>query len=106
MDCEALLRKMVDRIRRTAGPERIILFGSRARKDARSDSDFDLLIIKQSRQPRHERSADIYTALADLPAEIEVMVYTPAEVHEWSNVAQAFVTTAMREGRVLYEAKA
>ena len=103
MDCEALLRKMVDRIRRAAGPERIILFGSRARTDARPDSDFDLLIIKQSRQPRHERSADIYAALADLPAEVEVMVYTPDEVHEWSGVSQAFVTTAMREGRVLYE---
>ena len=105
MDFEALLREMVERIRRTARPEKIILFGSRARREARPDSDFDLLIIKQSRRPRYKRSADIYAALADLPAEVEVMVYTPAEVHEWSGVTQAFVTTAVREGRVLYEAE-
>ena len=105
MDCDALLREMVERIRRTARPEKIILFGSRTRTDARPDSDFDLLVIKQSRQPRYERSADIYAALADLPAEVEVIVYTPAEVHEWSGVTQAFVTTAVREGRVLYEAE-
>ena len=32
------------------------------------------------------------------------MVYTPEEVSEWSNVPEAFVTTALREGKVLYEA--
>jgi len=31
-----------------------------------------------------------------------VVVYTPAEVAEWVNVPNAFVTTALREGRTLY----
>jgi hypothetical protein len=42
-------------------------------------------------------------ALADLPVEVEVMVYTPEEVEEWSEVPQAFVTTALREGATIYE---
>jgi len=84
-------------------PERVILFGSRARGSAQPESDFDLLVIKESDQPRYQRSAPLYTALADLPVEVEIMVYTPAEVREWSNVPQAFVTTAVREGKVLYE---
>jgi hypothetical protein len=33
------------------------------------------------------------------------MVYTPEEVREWSAVPQAFVTTAVREGKVVYERK-
>ncbi|MFZ4703922.1 MAG: nucleotidyltransferase domain-containing protein [Candidatus Methylumidiphilus sp.] len=37
---------MVDIIVREADPEQIILFGSRARGDARPDSDVDLLIIE------------------------------------------------------------
>ena len=45
----------------------------------------------------------MYVALADLPVEVDVVVYTPSEIREWSAVPQAFVTTAMREGRVLYE---
>lgn len=103
MDSDTLLRGVVKRIRRAVQPEKIILFGSRARGDARPDSDFDLLIIKQSRQPRYRRAGPIYAALADIPAEVEVIVYTPHEIRQWRNVPQAFVTTAMNEGKVLYE---
>lgn len=102
-DSEKILAEIVARIRRSVQPERVILFGSRARGTGRPESDFDLLVIKKSDQPRYKRSAPLYTALADLPVEVEVMVYTPEEVQEWSQVPQAFVTTAIREGKVLYE---
>lgn len=98
-----LLDEMVDRIRDAMEPERIVLFGSRARGTAREDSDFDLLVVKESSEPRYRRSAPLYTRLADLPVEVEIVVYTPEEVLDWSNVPQAFVSTALREGKVLYE---
>lgn len=96
------LREVVRRIVQLLDPVKVILFGSRARGDARLDSDFDLLVVQESIEPRHARSAPIYTALADVPIEVEVMVYTPAEIDEWRQVPQAFVTTAIREGQVLY----
>jgi predicted nucleotidyltransferase len=99
----SIVEEIVRRIVRATDPLKVILFGSRARGDARADSDFDLLVIRQSAEPRHRRSAPIYTALADLPVEVEIMVYTPDEVREWSEVPEAFVTTAVREGQVLYE---
>lgn len=102
-DTEQILRAMVERIEGIARPERVILFGSRARGDARDNSDFDLLVIAESDEPRYRRSAPLYAALADVPVEADVLVYTPAEVREWSGVPQAFVTTAIREGQVLYE---
>jgi predicted nucleotidyltransferase len=98
-----LVRDIVRRIVDTAQPEKVILFGSRSRGDARPKSDFDVLVIKESDEPRHRRSAPLYAALADLPVEVEVMVYTPQEVEEWSEVPQAFVTTAVREGTTIYE---
>jgi predicted nucleotidyltransferase len=98
-----LVRGIVRRIVDTAQPEKVVLFGSRARGDARPDSDFDVLVIKQSDEPRYRRSIPLYVALADLPVEVEVMVYTPEEVEEWSEVPQAFVTTALREGATIYE---
>lgn len=98
-----MLHAIVERILRIEHPERIILFGSRARGDARPRSDYDILVIKQSDEPRHRRSAHLYTALADLPIEVNVTMYTPQEIAEWSAVPEAFVTTAIREGRVLYE---
>ena len=94
---------MVARIREAMEPDRVILFGSRARGKGRAASDFDLLVIKESDEPRYRRSAPLYTKLADLPVGVDIVVYTPGEVSEWSAVPQAFVTTAIREGQVLYE---
>lgn len=103
MSDDELLNEIVSRIREAADPERLVLFGSRARGTARADSDYDILVVKESDEPRYKRSASLYTRVADLPAEVEIVVYTPEEVHDWSQVPQAFVTTALREGRVLYE---
>ena len=98
-----LIAEIVRRIVDAAQPEKIILFGSRARGEARADSDLDVLVIKDSKEPRYRRSVPLYVALADVPAEVEVMVYTPEEIEEWSQVPQAFVTTAVREGITVYE---
>jgi uncharacterized protein len=102
---ERLVAEIVRRIVRAADPERIVLFGSRARGDFRPESDIDLLVIQESALPRHRRAVPIYAALADIPVEVdtEVVVYTPREVEEWRGANAAFVTTALREGKVLYE---
>jgi len=100
-----VLDEIVQRIRSAANPQKIVLFGSRARNEHRPDSDIDLLIIEESALPRHRRAVPLCDALADMPIDVdtEVVVYTPAEVEEWRNAKSAFVTTALREGRVLYE---
>ena len=100
-----LIGDVVRRIVETAQPEKIILFGSRARGDARPNSDFDILVIKESSEPGYRRDAPLYVALAGLPVEVDVLVYTPEEVAEWAQVPQAFVTTATREGKTVYERK-
>ncbi len=98
-----LVADIVRRIVETARPQKIILFGSRARGDARPNSDFDVLVIKESDEPRYRRDAPLYVALAGLNVPVDVMVYTPEEVREWSAVPLAFITTAVREGKVVYE---
>jgi predicted nucleotidyltransferase len=100
---DQMLREIVARIKKVAQPECIILFGSQVQGTARPDSDFDLLVIKESDEPRYRRSAPLYTALSDVPVEVDVVVYTPDEVSEWDSVREAFITTAVREGKVLYE---
>ena len=100
-----LLDDIVRRIVETAQPDRIILFDSRARGDARPGSDFDVLVIKESSEPGYRRDAPLYLALAGLNAPVDGMVYTPEEVTDWSAIPQAFITTAIREGKVVYERK-
>ena len=46
------VERMVDRIVERFQPQKVILFGSHARGDARSGSDFDLLIVAPSDEPR------------------------------------------------------
>jgi predicted nucleotidyltransferase len=99
------ISEIVRRIRAVSRPRRIVLFGSRARGNHRPGSDIDLLIIEDSPLPRHHRAIPLYAALADIPLDVdmELVVYTPEEVEEWRGAGAAFVTTALREGTVLYE---
>ncbi len=98
-----LLREIVLRLVAAAQPEAVILFGSHARGDARPDSDIDLLVVADSPQPRHRRSAALYGVLSDIPLAMDIVVYRPDEILSWSQVPQAFITTAVREGTTLYE---
>jgi predicted nucleotidyltransferase len=58
--------EIVDRILAVARPQKIILFGSRARGAHRPASDYDLLIIQPSVEPRYRRAVPYYRALAAL----------------------------------------
>jgi len=100
---DAALQEMIQRITTTGNPQKIILFGSRARGDARPDSDYDLLLIEPSDQPRHRRAARYRRALIGLAPAKDILVWTPEEVAEWRDVPNAFITAAINEGIVLYE---
>jgi len=99
---EQLLAEVVRRVLLVGSPHKIVVFGSRARGEARPDSDLDLLVIEDSDLPRYQRSPRYYHALAGLFPAKDILVYTPEEVKEWSEVPNAFVTAALREGKVLY----
>ena len=98
-----LHREIVRRIAEVTDPDKVIVFGSRAQGDQRPESDVDVLVIQESSEPRYKHARPLYSALTCLPVEVDVIVYTPCEILEWGEVDQAFVTTAIREGIVVYE---
>jgi uncharacterized protein len=98
-----LIETIVRRIVEASHPDKVVLFGSRARGDSSGRSDYDLLVIMESTEPGFRRDAPIYLALRGVSAPVDVLVHTPQEISDWSAVPQAFVTMAMREGKVLYE---
>ena len=99
---DEMVRRIVSRFR----PQRIILFGSRARGDATKDSDYDLLIIGPSSEPRSRRTIPVYEALYGLGVSKDILWWTAEEAAEWGLVRNHITSVAQREGRVIYEAAA
>jgi len=100
---DALLEQIARLIASAGDPLKIILFGSRARNEHRPDSDIDLLVVEESDLPRFKRSPRYLLATRGTFPAREIVVWTPAEIRQWIEVPNHFVTTAIREGRVLYE---
>ena len=100
---DALLAEIVHRMCKVGDPLKIVLFGSRARDEARPDSDLDVLVIEDSTLPRYKRSARYRRALTGLFPSKDLLVWTPEEIREWSNVPNAFINEILDEGKVLYE---
>jgi len=100
---DPVLQLMVQRLVDAVHPDRIILFGSRARGDARPDSDYDLLVIAPSALSRGDRAVPVLRALRGIPAPVDVVWRTQAEIDEWLGARSFYTTRAMREGRVVYE---
>ena len=100
---QGVLAEIVRRLVKAVDPDRIILFGSRARGDYRPDSDVDLLLIKHSDAPPHRRVIPAYQAMAGLLVPTDILWRTPEEIEDWSQVSNHFTTRAFREGQVLYE---
>jgi len=102
-ELNTILSDMVTRICQAGSPEKIVLFGSMARGDADADSDIDLLVVESSSLPRYKRAARYRKAVAGLFIAKDIVVWSPEEIEEWKSVPNAFITSVLREGRVLYE---
>lgn len=67
-------------------------------------SDLDIPVaIMGSDLSCHKRSVPIYRDLAGLLIPKDVLVYTTQEIEAWKDVPQAFSTSVLKKGRVIYE---
>jgi uncharacterized protein len=102
-----IAQELSQRILRTLGrrTRKIILFGSRARGEARPDSDFDLLVILSevtAPELRPLRLA-LYGALRGLGVNAEPWVMSEEEFEETKSVVGGLAYPAATEGVLLYE---
>ena len=102
----AVLDDVVRRIAERFSPDKIILFGSRARGDANPDSDIDLLVLFPEVADPHQRAAEVHASLADFPHPMDIVVSTSSRFERYRNVVNTVYWPASREGKVLYERSA
>lgn len=93
-----------DLIAKHCNPQKIILFGSAARGDFGSDSDIDLLVIKDSDKKRPYRTKEIFEAVRKLDRSyaLDPLVYTPEEIRERILLGDYFIQNILKEGKVIY----
>lgn len=96
---ELILQADGERVRK------IILFGSRARGDARADSDFDLLVVLRDLRPeeKHGETLALYRALECVSVAVEPWVMSEDEFEETKGVIGGLAYPASKEGVLLYE---
>lgn len=86
-----------------AQPEKIILFGSYARGEARPDSDIDLLVIEEDVASRRAEMVRLDRAISQYRLPVEVIVVSADEVRKYGNLPGHLLYPALREGEVLYD---
>ena len=100
---DALIEEITRRIVEGVHPNRIILFGSRARGDARPDSDIDLFVELESPGSPVERHVKVRGFLRGLGVAMDLIVMTPEEVSERRKSSISLVPIIEREGRILFQ---
>ncbi len=96
----AILTSAVERIVAACQPRAVFVFGSRARGDARQDSDLDLLVLLSSAVP------DLFglrSLLKGLPVAKDILASEPEHFAFWGRHRNSVYRTAVEEGFPLWE---
>ena len=84
-------------------PRRIILFGSHARGEAGTESDWDIFIEMDTTASPPERAVEVSSIFGLRPWSMDLVVYTPAEVERLRGVHGTLLSLIEAEGKPLYE---
>ena len=90
------IRRVVEFAVRAVDPIRVILYGSRARGDARRNSDYDLAFVFP--KDRHGPWVRFLADLDDAPVTL-----LPVDLLDWNEASESLREKIAKEGITLYE---
>ncbi|PIZ76602.1 hypothetical protein COY05_00675 [Candidatus Peregrinibacteria bacterium CG_4_10_14_0_2_um_filter_38_24] len=95
------LKIVTQRIVENYDPEKIILFGSYAWGKPNKDSDFDIFVVKKTKNSyatAREIDGDIFPRSFSM----DIVVYDPKKVDECLKSGDFFIKDIITKGKVLY----
>jgi len=97
------LRYLVDILVREVEPDRIILFGSRARGSNEERSDYDICVLKTGVSHRRKLAKQIYRLLYDIDVPVDIIVETPERFEQLKDNRFLIYREIAKYGQVIYE---
>ncbi len=103
-EAKKILANIVSRLRQDYEPEQIILFGSYAYGKPTDESDLDLLIVKDTREPILARWMRVRKLVSDLRRGIAFspIIVTPSELEKRLRKGDQFFEEILQRGKKLY----
>jgi len=100
---DPVLAEIVRRLVDVFQPERVYLFGSKARLDESEDSDYDLMVVVSDNAPLEKRRSRLaYQALRGTKAAADVLVLPHQAFESRLHLQASLPSTIIREGVLLY----
>jgi len=97
------LNNVINIIVENIGPEKIILFGSRAVGNENQDSDFDLCILKKNVKHKRKMAQKIYKMLIGIKLAVDIIVETPSNFEKLKDNPFLIYNEIYKDGKVIYE---
>ena len=98
------LTEITARLVQEFSPEKVVLFGSRARGTQSSGSDFDLfLVVPEPHERPAQRARRAYRCLRGIRTPTDIIVRTRSEYERFLPVIASLEARVAREGVVLFE---
>jgi len=102
---DPILAEIVRRLIEALHPERIYLFGSRARGDAGPDSDYDLMVVvPHVSEPAHRLAQRAHSVLWGLGTAADILVWSREAFDSRLHLRASLPATILREGTLLHAA--
>jgi len=102
---DAILGSILRRLVEAYQPEAVYLFGSRARGQADSASDYDLLVVVPADAPEARRRPQLAVrALRGVGVPVDAVIMTRPAFDLRAHVVNSLPEAALHEGRLLYGA--
>ncbi|MBI4726801.1 nucleotidyltransferase domain-containing protein [candidate division TA06 bacterium] len=101
---EEIIKKIAQALVKGYQPEKIILFGSYAYGEPNSQSDIDLLIIKETEQTFFKRLLDVRRLVSEIRRgyPFEPLVFTPEEIEARLKLGDPIFAEIFKKGEVIY----